>query len=295
MTTVKQLRHFLVLAEELHFAKAALQLGITQSTLSNEIKKMEAALGFNLFDRSDKWDITLTAPGKNYLQHVKDIPGMLDFAKQNALEIARGESGILSVAVSSFAYDIYNIGELCRQMRQSYPKVKLKIYDIQRSPQVAAKIHHGQADVGIFMTGNANRQSDGLKYKKLATLQMMLAIPAKHPLANKQQITIEDLKNTPFILPPREEVPVIRSFMDEYFMKHCQTLPNVSLEIIEFAGMKQLISSGHGVGLLPQKLNIPPEIILKEPPFAIPRMLIAACDENNTSPVVKNFMSLINS
>ena len=69
------------------------KLGITQSTLSNEIKKLEASLGFKLFDRSDKWDIALTASGKSYLQHVKDIPAMLDFARQNALEIARGGYG----------------------------------------------------------------------------------------------------------------------------------------------------------------------------------------------------------
>ena len=220
---------------------------------------------------------------------------MLDFARQNALGIARGDTGVLNIATTNFVYDIFNIGGLCRKMRQNYPGVKLKIYDIQRSPQVAEYIRRGQADVGFFMVGDPRRQCAALKCKKLCTLQMMLAIPARHRLAEKENITVEDLKNVQFILPPREEIPVLRNVLDELFMKHCQTLPSVSLEVIGFAGMKQLVSSGHGVGLLPQKLNIPPEIILKEPPFAIPRMLIAACDENNTSPVVKNFMSLINS
>ncbi len=294
MTTIKQLRHFLVLAEELHFAKAAAILGITQSTLSNEIKKMEESLGFKLFDRSDKWDIALTIPGKNFLRHVKDIPSMLESARQNALEIARGQAGILTIAVSNFAYDLFNIGELCRKMRLAYPGVKLKIYDVQRSPQVVKNIRNGQVDVGFFMVSSPEKQAANLKYRQLSSLQMMLGIHCRHPLAVKKHITYDDLKNVPFILPPREETPVIRSFLDEIFMKHCQTLPNVSLEVIGFTGIKQLIATGHGVGLLPQNISIHPEIILRELPFKIPRMLIAACDISNTSLIVKNFMALLN-
>ena len=91
-----------------------------------------------------------------------------------------GDTGVLNIAATNFVYDIFNIGGLCRKMRQNYPGVKLKIYDIQRSPQVAEYIRRGQADVGFFMVGDPRRQCAALKCKKLCTLQMMSAIPARH-------------------------------------------------------------------------------------------------------------------
>ena len=74
MVSVKQIQNFLVLAETLHFAKAAAKLGISQATLSGEIKKLEKNLGINLFDRSDRWEIKLTVAGETYRNYIKNIP-----------------------------------------------------------------------------------------------------------------------------------------------------------------------------------------------------------------------------
>lgn len=295
MTTIKQLHHFLVLAEKLHFAKAAEELGITQATLSNEIKKLETVLGFQLFDRSNKWEISLTAPGASYLQHVREIPAMLHFARENAREIARGESGILSIAISSFIYDFFNLGEVCRKMRLQYPGVTLKIYDTLRSPLVAECIRQGKADVGFFMVSRPAEQTAGLRYKKLLPNRMKLAMSRNHPLAEKDHISVNDLKNCHFILPPREESPMLRRKLDEIFMKECQQIPVVPLEVLGFSGVKQLAAAGHGIGFLPERAtNLPPALVMREAPFELSSFLIAACDENNNSPVVRNFMSLLN-
>ena len=55
MATLKQIHDFLLLAEELHFARAAEKLGISQAALSLEVRKLEHSLGAQLFDRSDRW------------------------------------------------------------------------------------------------------------------------------------------------------------------------------------------------------------------------------------------------
>ena len=60
MATFKQIRNFLTLAQELHFARAAETLGISQAALSAEIRKLEQDVGCQLFDRSDRWQIRLT-------------------------------------------------------------------------------------------------------------------------------------------------------------------------------------------------------------------------------------------
>ena len=82
MVSIRQIKNFLVLAEVLHFAKAAAILNISQATLSCEIKKMEQTLGVKLLDRSDKWAIKLTAAGQSYYNGIKNIPAVIKLIKQ---------------------------------------------------------------------------------------------------------------------------------------------------------------------------------------------------------------------
>ncbi|MBR7131316.1 MAG: LysR family transcriptional regulator [Lentisphaeria bacterium] len=297
MTTVKQLKHFLVLSEELHFARAAEKLGISQATLSNEIKKMEKHLGFQLFDRSNKWEISMTAAGKSFYQQVGNVPEILDQARQHALEVARGRAGELSVAIASFLYDYFNMGCVCKKMRQQYPDVKQKIYDVLRSSQVAEYVRSGKADAGVMMVRDWKTQTIGLECRKVIPLQMHLAIPAANPLAGKSKITFDDLKNIHFIMPPREEMPFIRHYLDELFMTNCRCLPNVILEALGFQGIKQMVAAGHGIALLPHHSvsHLPSDIVMRKPPFELNRDLVVIRDENNHSQTVKNFMNLFNS
>ena len=124
MPTLKQIDNFLVLAEELHFARAAHKLGISQAALSNEIKKMEQSLGCQLIDRSDRWMLKLTDAGAIYLRQIRELPGTLAAAGQMARKAARGESGTLSIGVAGVVYDYRDIGAMCRNMLQKYPEEK---------------------------------------------------------------------------------------------------------------------------------------------------------------------------
>ena len=105
METIKQVQNFIVLAEELHFARAAHRLGISQAALSNEIKKLELQVGCQLIDRSDRWMIKLTDAGNIYLREIKDIPDAIANAGQLSRKASRGETGTLSIGVAGFIYD----------------------------------------------------------------------------------------------------------------------------------------------------------------------------------------------
>ncbi|MBQ4329145.1 MAG: LysR family transcriptional regulator [Lentisphaeria bacterium] len=294
MNTIKQLRHFLALARELHFARAASQLGISQAALSNEIKKLETSLGFQLFDRSDRWEITLTDAGKSFFNGIKDIPETLDFAKTNAAEIARGKAGTLSIAISYFYYDYFNLGEVCRKMQERYPNVKLRICDMQRSSQIRECLKQGQADVGFMMLEpDASGIQGGLEIKRVCPIELMIGMTAKHPLAKKEFLTAADLKNAHWIIPPKEEIPAIHKKLEDYYMENCQTMPIIKLEIIGFTGICQMISTGLGIGFVPELFGHRQNLIMKKTPFPMFRQLVAAKSENNNSLLVKNFISLI--
>jgi DNA-binding transcriptional LysR family regulator len=295
MISIKQIQNFIVLAETLHFAKAATKLNISQATLSTEIKRLEDELGFSLFDRSNKWEIKRTIAGETYYNCVKNIPTDIQKAQQEAIQSARGENGSLTVAISSNAYDYIDIGVICKKMLETYPNVKLTIIDMPLSTNRFDSLCHGKADIAIFTGSNKILLPEGFTTKSLISLDVTLAIPRKNPLASKDKIEIEDLKNINFILPPITEAPNLRKAWDEVFLKHCNSLPTVTWEVIGFKGMLQLVSANLGVGFFFTKhneINVP-DVVFKPLPITLNRSLLAGFREGTLSPVCQNFIRLL--
>ena len=295
MPTLKQLQNFIVLAGELHFAKAAQTLGISQSALSNEIKKLENSVGCQLIDRSDRWMIKLTEAGSIYLRQIKNLPELMAEAGQMARKAARGDMGTLSIGVAGLIYDFVDIGKLCKDMLQKYPEVKLRIYDMLVSPAAAALVRSGKCDISFFATSNISNNQDTLNYKKIVDIPQAFAIPASNPLAYKKDLTIQDLKYSHFIFPPAEEAPRLRGHFERFFFQNCQSSPLIVHEAAGFNGALQLVSAGLGIALVPymaNKSNLK-NVVLRHVPLGIERYTIAAWDESNTSQVLRNFIALL--
>ena len=295
MITLKQLRNFIILSEELHFARAANLLGISQSALSNEIKKLENSVGCQLIDRSDRWMIKLTEAGALYLRQIKNIPDLMSEAAQIARKAARGDTGTLSIGVAGLIYDFVDIGQLCKNMLQKYPDVKIRIYDMLVSPAAISLVRSGKCDISFFASSNISNNLENLNFRKIVDIPLAFAIPANNPLANKKDLTLTDLKYSHFILPPVEEAPRLRKYFENYFLQHCQTAPLIVHEAAGTNGSLQLVSAGLGIALTPHppaKANLK-NVVLRHIPLGIDRFTIAAWDEHNTSKVLHNFIALL--
>lgn len=295
METVKQVQNFIVLAEELHFARAAHRLGISQAALSNEIKKLELQVGCQLIDRSDRWMIKLTEAGSIYLREIKDIPDAIINAGQLSRKAARGETGTLSIGVAGFIYDYVDLGAICRNMLHKYPDVKLRIYDHMISALTRSSLRSGKCDIGFFGLGNISSDISSLNYRKLARIPLSFAIPASNPLAYKEELRIQDFKNSHFIFPPKEEAPRLRRHFEEFFLRSCHSEPLIVHEVAGGQASLQLVSAGLGIALVqysPAVVNLK-NVVLRQLPIGIERFVVAAWDENNTSQVLRNFISLL--
>lgn len=103
--SLRALRHFVVVAEELHMHRAAERLHIAQPALSQQIKQLELRLGVVLFSRANR-RLTLTAAGEAFLHKTRLALEMADQAVLDAQRTARGEQGRLHLGyVSSAMYD----------------------------------------------------------------------------------------------------------------------------------------------------------------------------------------------
>ena len=295
MATFREIEIFLKLAEELHFGKTALLLGITQAALSKEIGKLESSLDCRLFDRSDKWNIRLTAAGKAYYDEIKGLPELLRKADEHARRAARGEHGMLTISVANMVYDHLQFGGILQKMHEKYPAVKLLVRDSQNSPQVYGQILSGEADIGFLAVNNLGNPEQNLQQLKLLELPISFAIPATHPLAQKEDLKITDFKNANFILPSARYVPWLRKQFEDFFFQHCSRLPIVEQEALGLRATRQLVSAELGIGLVvkPGTVDERENIVYREVDLMIKRIIIAAWDENNQSRTLKNFLKML--
>lgn len=97
---LQALRYFAVLAEELHFGRAADRLAITQPPLSSAIKALEAELDVQLFERNSK-QVRLTSAGAAFLVEVRAILERVERARETARAVATGRRGRLDIGMTS--------------------------------------------------------------------------------------------------------------------------------------------------------------------------------------------------
>ena len=91
---IRHLRYFCILAEQLHFTKAALLLNIAQPSLSQQIKQLEEVIGTQLVERMNR-RVQLTAAGEAFLARATRILEQVDKAAREAAQIGQGEAGAL--------------------------------------------------------------------------------------------------------------------------------------------------------------------------------------------------------
>ncbi|WP_432735108.1 LysR family transcriptional regulator [Maridesulfovibrio sp. FT414] len=191
---LRQLRYFKTLAEELHFGNAAEKLHIQQPPLSRQIQSMEEDLGVTLFKRTNR-KVELTAEGRYLLKEAREILSIMDRARTRLQAMGDGRAGKLHVsfiylALSSAFPGI--VGDFIRE----YPEVDVSLYDENTYHQINA-VKEGTRHVG-FVT---------MKLLDLLGLESMVvhrsttcaAIPASHPLAEKDVLTLKDLSELPYI------------------------------------------------------------------------------------------------
>jgi DNA-binding transcriptional LysR family regulator len=103
---LSQLRCFVAVAEELHFARAAARLNMTQPPLSRQIQVLERALDILLFDRSSR-SVKLTPAGRAFLGEARRVIQLADRAGLAAKRVARGEAGSIALGATVAAgYDL---------------------------------------------------------------------------------------------------------------------------------------------------------------------------------------------
>ncbi|MEU0384214.1 LysR family transcriptional regulator [Streptomyces chartreusis] len=240
-----QLHTFVVLAEELHFGRAADRLGIAQPPLSQQIRRLEDKVGHALFTRSPG-RVALSAAGRELLPAARRALTGLTEGLAAARAAGSGRTGHLRVGfAASLALTV--LPGLLRTHRERFPGVDLDIREMTTAPQLAA-LREGTIDVGLLR--EPPDDDPDLAFRTVLTEPFVAVLPASHPLAAHRTIALADLADSPFVLLPREAGPGLHDRITAL----CATAgftPRVVQEAVEWQTVCALVETGLGVSLAP--------------------------------------------
>lgn len=200
---LRKLRYFVVVAEELHFGRAAERLHITQPVLSRQIRALEHDLRARLFDRN-KQSTELTAAGRQLLE---DAGPLLASAQALTLRVRRAAHQASTFTVG-FMPGITVTGPV-RAFSDRHPELTVKVVRTSWGDQVQA-VHEGLIDVSFVRLPVDHR---GLALRPLFKEPRVAVLPAHHRLAGKESIGIADLATERLLQDP-DAVPEWRDLPD---------------------------------------------------------------------------------
>lgn len=253
---VRQLKHFLAVAETLHFGKAAERLGMTQPPLSQSIMALERELGTALFVRT-KRSVALTPFAEQWLDPVRAAVEGVAALPEIAQRIHQGATGRLDLSfVSTADYNV--LPSLVRRFRQLYPEVEVALTEATSDVQIADLLDR-KGDAGIVLPPAKAVFPASLAYLKLVSEPLIAAVPESWIDDGRLSLIGDGLPSaaviaSPLIIFPRHVAPSFHDVVTGYYAA-CGGVAHIAQHAIQMQTIISLVSAGMGVALVPASLR----------------------------------------
>lgn len=241
------LKYFSVLAEELHFGRAAIRLSITQPPLSAAIKSLEEELGVQLLLRNSKV-VQLTPAGAAFLAEARQILERVTRAASVVKSIDSGMSGRLDIGMSP-ALIYREVPRIVAQFNREMPGVETVLHETPLSEQID-KLMHGQIHAGFL---NGSTIPPQLKSVPLKPDEFVLCVPEGHALAAKQVVDLREIADERFIMFSREIGPANHDNMIANFSR-AGIHPRTVHQARAWQTMMGMVEQGCGVAMVPRSM-----------------------------------------
>lgn len=195
---LRDIEIFLTLAEELHFGRTAERLRVSQARVSQSIAKQERRIGAQLFVRTSR-RVTLTPIGEKLRDDLGTAHRLLRDGIESAVAAAQGQAGTLTLGV--MVNHRYEIEPVLDRFRRLQPQCDLRIREITCNDAFHA-LRSEQIDVGLIW--RPVLEPDLTVGPEVYQESQVLAVAAGHPLAARDQISMEDLAGLTVVQPERD-------------------------------------------------------------------------------------------
>lgn len=280
-----QLEYVLAVAKYHNFTRAAEEIKISQSSLSQQINKLESELGTSLFVRTTR-SVRLTPAGTEFVAHAQRIMSEVNEARRSIQEhvsIVKGELTLGTIAIIGS----YNLPNLIKSFQDSYPGIKMHIVEAQ-CEELLSMLNSSRIDAGICQIV---RQNPNIHFCPMLTDKMVVVTSNRHPLANRASVDIHELRNEKLIITP----PTSGHYQD--FNNACVSAgfePNIILTCSVVKTMLSFVREEIGITVLSSKVALAekePNMRVIELTPTIPRTVyMATRNSSDIPPTIKVFM-----
>jgi DNA-binding transcriptional LysR family regulator len=242
---LRQLRHFVTLAQTLNYRQAAEQLHMSQPPLSQSIRKLEDDLGVQLFER-DRRGTVLSDAGRAALESAKLALYHARQVQAVSQATASGELGRLHIGfIGSATFSL--IPKLVQAFRAAYPAIDLVLTE-STTREICAQVASGDFDAGLLRYPVT--QATELSITPVEPDRLIAALPAGNPLQIKDSLQLIDLADQPFVNYRPCEVPGLHALV----VLACQNagfMPQIKQHAVQAQTLVSLVGAGLGVALVP--------------------------------------------
>ncbi|WP_395026098.1 LysR substrate-binding domain-containing protein [Comamonas odontotermitis] len=239
---LRHLRCFLSVAEELHFARAAERLHMEQSPLSRAIKELEEDLGAQLFIRTSR-STRLTLAGRLLMESTPRVFTALEQVRESVKAAAKGFHGQLRIALSD-GITPSRLPALLARCREEDPEIEIRLFEVSLAQQIKG-LHDDLYDAGFSM---ADEVGDGLIVEPVWKDELMVAVPARHPVLAHKRVPLEEVLRYPLVLGDPAVCEGHARQIDR-ILRRQEREPLIVQHVGTFDVMMTLVSAGLALGL----------------------------------------------
>ncbi|HEY9392605.1 MAG TPA: LysR family transcriptional regulator [Nocardioides sp.] len=232
----RELRYFVAVAEELHFSRAAVRLGIAQPPLSRAISRLERRLGGALLERNSR-GVSLTDAGRVLLAEARAALDAIEAAERRTRRATGDGAEPALVLVAKAGASTELLTKLLDAYAAEPGSVRIEV-DLCGIGEQGPRLRDGRADVALLHLPFDS--VDGLDSEALLTEGQVAVVPSSHPWSTRSELRVADLDDIPG-LPPMRWPSAGGTFRD-----------GPGPEIRDSAQLYQLIGLGRAYALLPE-------------------------------------------
>lgn len=242
---LRQLRCFVILAEELHFGRAAQRLFVTQPALSASIRQLEEQLGIGLFERNSR-QVGLTGPGQAFLARATSLVAHAQRTLELGKALSDGLAGQMEVGFVGTML-LRGFAAIVQRFWASYPRINLQLHEMSSSKQIE-QLREGHLDAAFINHCTAPTEFAAMP---VYSERFVACVPADSPLAKRKSLPVRALAGQPFIMFQRGA----SSPYYDYILGLCTQAgfePSVRMEAMQLTSVAAFVAGGAGVAILPE-------------------------------------------
>ena len=252
MLDARQLRYFIAVADDLHFARAADRLGVAQSAVSAQVQRLEATLKVRLLNRNKRQPVTLTDAGALFYAEAVAALRHLERAEQIGHLASQGLAGVVRVGYVASAVTTGLLSSTLKAFRAKHLQVRMDVTALETPRQLDA-LANGAIDVGFIRPRRL--YPSGVEATVVHSERLMVALSEDHALAAKRAVKASELRDQAFVAPQFNE--------SEGFAETLARLGRTGgfsiapeFRVNDFITAVGMAAAGYGVVIVPESIRL---------------------------------------